>query len=793
MSYTIRKFNGTELVVLQDGTIDTSTSVALVGRNYTGYGELQNSNFLHILENFANDAPPARPIAGQTWFNSSNNNLHVYDGSKWNLIGTAVVSTDEPIDPTIGSLWFDVAEAKLYCWTGQWTFIGPETSPGFAETRSKSTTVSSITGEQHAVIITYVNGTAQSIYSSTAFTIAPLDRPEGFTDLVPGLNFSTLGSIVKGRLDGTAAKATLLETTRLINGIGFNGSSDISINAPTPFHLVKGDYIVGNSFNGSRQVTWSVDANSNNVIGTIVARDSAGDFSANTITANLIGNVQGNVNISSGTSIFNRIEANEIVGQALSGNANSATRLRNPRNINGIAFDGTQDITIPVNGDNVTGTRLANNVVNSNLQTLGTLTELFVSDTGIKVGNNLKLLLTAGNSTISVENFSGLTIQTLDNSVSGNYSKLSFLSASANIAEGGNNTSGIIPRNSIDLGSPAHQFSKIYSNEFIGTFQGTCTLATTSTTANNLAAGTSGSIPYQTAVGTTNFIPPGIPGQILRSSGIGEPFWGNATFSVLGKGNYLTGSDYDGLVSTTWSVDATPLNIADKVVARDSSGNFSAGIITATLDGNITGNSETVTTLNSAQITAALGFTPAQNTLITTFQSASFSSMNNNGNMTITKSNPTIFLNDSSDSGIELAISVQGENMIFYEPEDSNKEWFRIDDSQEKGYLFGQEIVTTPSRIKAWVKFDGSSLSIAGSLNVSSVVLESSGRYRIIINSGVFADGNFAAAGLASDTDHFVVYRSSDATNLYINTVDNGSGNDSPSTTSGFVTIIMVG
>jgi len=141
MSYTIRKFNGTELVVLQDGTIDTSTSVALVGRNYTGYGELQNQNFVYLLENFANDAPPSTPVAGQTWFSTENNNLHVYDGTNWALVGTAVVSSDAPLNPPSGSLWLNSDENKLYCWSGEWIFIGPENVALFGKTQAESTTL----------------------------------------------------------------------------------------------------------------------------------------------------------------------------------------------------------------------------------------------------------------------------------------------------------------------------------------------------------------------------------------------------------------------------------------------------------------------------------------------------------------------------------------------------------------------------------------------------------------------------------------------------------------------------
>ena len=75
MAYIINKTNGAQLVVLEDGTVNTSTSVGLVGRNYTGYGEIQNENFVGLLENFANNNPPPRPLEGQTWFNTSLNTL----------------------------------------------------------------------------------------------------------------------------------------------------------------------------------------------------------------------------------------------------------------------------------------------------------------------------------------------------------------------------------------------------------------------------------------------------------------------------------------------------------------------------------------------------------------------------------------------------------------------------------------------------------------------------------------------------------------------------------------------
>jgi hypothetical protein len=64
MAYQIDRFNGTKLVDIQDGTLDTTLDIKLVGKNYAGYGEVQNENFLHLLEHFANSSPPIKAISG---------------------------------------------------------------------------------------------------------------------------------------------------------------------------------------------------------------------------------------------------------------------------------------------------------------------------------------------------------------------------------------------------------------------------------------------------------------------------------------------------------------------------------------------------------------------------------------------------------------------------------------------------------------------------------------------------------------------------------------------------------
>ena len=79
MAYTIVKSDGTVLTTIADGTINTtSTSLGLPGRNFAGYGQTLDTNFVHQLENFADTTPPANPLTGQLWYNTNANTLYVW-------------------------------------------------------------------------------------------------------------------------------------------------------------------------------------------------------------------------------------------------------------------------------------------------------------------------------------------------------------------------------------------------------------------------------------------------------------------------------------------------------------------------------------------------------------------------------------------------------------------------------------------------------------------------------------------------------------------------------------------
>jgi hypothetical protein len=84
MAYVVNKTNGNIVAVVEDGTIDTiSTSVKLVGKGTTNYGEYVAENSIVMLEHFANDSAPPNPITGQLWYNSDDGFMYVFNGTSW--------------------------------------------------------------------------------------------------------------------------------------------------------------------------------------------------------------------------------------------------------------------------------------------------------------------------------------------------------------------------------------------------------------------------------------------------------------------------------------------------------------------------------------------------------------------------------------------------------------------------------------------------------------------------------------------------------------------------------------
>jgi len=100
MSYTVNLNNKT--LTVEYGTLNTETSLELVGKDYFGYGEAIAQNFATLLENSAikDDATgPDNPVAGQLWYKKTAGKLQVYDGFNW----SSTDITDRVVKDTVGN------------------------------------------------------------------------------------------------------------------------------------------------------------------------------------------------------------------------------------------------------------------------------------------------------------------------------------------------------------------------------------------------------------------------------------------------------------------------------------------------------------------------------------------------------------------------------------------------------------------------------------------------------------------------------------------------------------------
>lgn len=117
MSYTINNTAGATLASLQAGTTTTVGGITLIGKNYTGYGEIIAEDFVRLLENQANSSQPSGALQGQLWYDTTENMLKVYNSANWDRLGTTV-GTSAPSGLTSGTTWLDTTNSILNVYDG---------------------------------------------------------------------------------------------------------------------------------------------------------------------------------------------------------------------------------------------------------------------------------------------------------------------------------------------------------------------------------------------------------------------------------------------------------------------------------------------------------------------------------------------------------------------------------------------------------------------------------------------------------------------------------------------------
>jgi len=243
MTYSILLTNGTAITSITDGSIDTSTDLALIGKNASGYGNFINENFVHLLENFSNSAPPNSPIQGQLWFDTSVNRLKVYNGVQFVVSGGSIVSSTIPSSISSGDLWIDNVREQLYFNDGINTLLA-----GPAYTAAQG--VSGFTIEDHldtnqishTVVLLWLSQQLLGVFTKESFTFA--EAPAGIPATVGvGFTASSIPNFIFN-VPTTSSQALIAATGSLKTAESFLSTTDnsqstgiLSIQNTTPLIL----------------------------------------------------------------------------------------------------------------------------------------------------------------------------------------------------------------------------------------------------------------------------------------------------------------------------------------------------------------------------------------------------------------------------------------------------------------------------------------------------------------------------------------------------------------------------
>ena len=203
MSYTITLTDGSVFATIPDGTINTSSSMTLVGKNYAGYGQFLDNNFVRSLENASNSTSPGAPLTGQLWWNNTPNagTLSVYMGSAWKTLSVLAVSSSTPSTSTygrIGDMWYDTTNQQVNIWTGtSWLLVGPQFNTGTGVTGAFANVITDTGSQTHKVIELVVNSTVVGIVSEDTSWIPQVTIP-GFGNVNSGLQLANTVTGVGG-------------------------------------------------------------------------------------------------------------------------------------------------------------------------------------------------------------------------------------------------------------------------------------------------------------------------------------------------------------------------------------------------------------------------------------------------------------------------------------------------------------------------------------------------------------------------------------------------------------------
>jgi hypothetical protein len=303
MAYTINLTNGTLFATIADGTINTSSSMVLVGKNYAGYGEFLDENFVHLLESGSNNTAPGAPLTGQLWWDSANGVMKVYNGTIFKVISGATSSGTAPTSAVSGDLWFDTVNQQLKVYNGSaFILVGPASTSGQGTSGAIVTTVVDTLSVSHVIVQLFVQNTLVGMISKDA-TFTPNPAITGFATISPGIQLST--TVSNNLFRGTATDTQLLDgldstqflrsdandttsgTLGILNDVGLTVGLDqdakISVNTATS------DVTIQNQTQNANLIFQVNDGGVNTTV--ISVNGSSGVVTIPSLSANISGNI----------------------------------------------------------------------------------------------------------------------------------------------------------------------------------------------------------------------------------------------------------------------------------------------------------------------------------------------------------------------------------------------------------------------------------------------------------------------------------------------------------------------
>ena len=306
-------------ITVADQSINQETSLQFPGKNYSAYAPILAENFLHLLENFAKNTAPPNPIQGQLWYDNSagENVLKVYDGTGWTPAGTVKKSASEPavVNSSKGDLWVDTENQQVYVYSGSnWLLVGPQFSSGL-KTGPDIETITDTSNVDHSVVTIYSENNRIAMISKASFT--PKTSIAGFPSVGQGINLSTVDSTsttAPTKFWGTASQAdALVVLGNTVNAENFV-RKDIEQTTNSPLNIANNG---GISIGSNKSFNIATDVNS-----TLFISKTSGnyiEFKLNNNGTNVTAvHIDANGYVGIGPDNTNPVEALDVAGNITS-------------------------------------------------------------------------------------------------------------------------------------------------------------------------------------------------------------------------------------------------------------------------------------------------------------------------------------------------------------------------------------------------------------------------------------------------------------------------------------------